>query len=89
MADQKLIVSRFSVLQMTAGPGYISSPLASTNPHWAHVVGYGPFTLCVINKEGQYPSSGDINRLMMMMMMVMMMMKLTFADWFKFELIEE
>jgi hypothetical protein len=40
-------------------------------PHWARVVGYGPFSLWVIHKEGLCPSSGDINRLMMMMMMVM------------------
>jgi hypothetical protein len=38
--------------------------LAPTNPHWARVVGYGPFSLCVIYKEGLYSSSGDINRLM-------------------------
>jgi hypothetical protein len=36
------------------------------NPHWARVVGYGPFSLCVIYKECLFPSSGDINRLMMM-----------------------
>jgi hypothetical protein len=36
-----------------------------TNPPWALVVGYGPFPLCVIHKEGLCPSSGDINRLMM------------------------
>jgi hypothetical protein len=36
------------------------------NPHWACVVGYGPFSLCVIHKEGLCPSSGDINRLMVM-----------------------
>jgi hypothetical protein len=42
--------------------------LAPTNPHWARVMGYGPFSLCVIHKEGLSPSSGDINRLMMMMM---------------------
>jgi hypothetical protein len=35
-------------------------------PHWARVVGYGPFSLCVIHKEGLCPSSGDINRLMLM-----------------------
>jgi hypothetical protein len=28
--------------------------------------GFGPFSLCVIHKEGLCPSSGDINRLMMM-----------------------
>jgi hypothetical protein len=40
--------------------------LAPTN-HWAGVVGYGPFSLRVIHKEGLCRSSGDINRLMMMM----------------------
>jgi hypothetical protein len=37
-----------------------------TNPHWARVVGYGPFSLSIIHKEGLCLSSGDINRLMMM-----------------------
>jgi hypothetical protein len=41
--------------------------LAPTNLHWAHVVDYGLFCLCVIHKEGLYPS-GDINRLMVMIM---------------------
>jgi hypothetical protein len=45
---------------------YLQS-LVPTNPHWAGVVGYGPFSLCVIHKEGLCPSSGDINRLVMMM----------------------
>jgi hypothetical protein len=36
--------------------------IAPTNPHWAGVVDYGPFSLCAIHKEGS--SSGDINRLM-------------------------
>jgi hypothetical protein len=40
--------------------------LAPTNPHWARVVDYGPFSLWVIHKEGLCPSSGDINRLAMM-----------------------
>jgi hypothetical protein len=26
--------------------------LALNNPHWARVVGYGSFSLCVIHKEG-------------------------------------
>jgi hypothetical protein len=42
--------------------------LASTNPHWARVVHYSPFSLCVIHKKGLCPTSGDTNRLMMMMM---------------------
>jgi hypothetical protein len=42
--------------------------LAPTNPHWARVVGYGPFSLWVIHKEGLCPSSGDINRLMMILL---------------------
>jgi hypothetical protein len=33
--------------------------LAPTNPHWP-VMGYGPFSLYVIHKEGLCPSSGDI-----------------------------
>jgi hypothetical protein len=41
-----------------------------TNAHWARVVGYGPFSLYVIHKEGLYPSSEDINKLMMMMMIM-------------------
>jgi cellulose synthase/poly-beta-1,6-N-acetylglucosamine synthase-like glycosyltransferase len=44
--------------------------LAPANPHWARVVGYGPFSLCVIHNEDLCPSSGDINRLMMMMRML-------------------
>jgi hypothetical protein len=40
-------------------------PSAPTNLQWTRVVGYGPFSLCVIHKEGLCPSSGDINRLMM------------------------
>jgi hypothetical protein len=41
--------------------------LAPTNPpHWARVVGYGQFSLCVIHKESLCSSSGDINRRMMM-----------------------
>jgi hypothetical protein len=47
--------------------------LIPTNPHWALVVGYGPFSLSLIHKEGLCLSSGDINRLMMMMMMMMKM----------------
>jgi hypothetical protein len=39
-----------------------------TKLHWARMVGYGPFSLCVIHKEGLCPSSGDINRLVMIMM---------------------
>jgi hypothetical protein len=50
-------LSRFSRLHLQ-----FSAP---TNLHWARVVGYGQFSLCVIHKEGLYASSGDINRLMM------------------------
>jgi hypothetical protein len=41
-----------------------------TNTHWARVVGYGPFFLCVIHKEGLCPSSWDINRLMMIVILL-------------------
>jgi exo-beta-1,3-glucanase (GH17 family) len=40
---------------------------APTNPLWSRVMGYSPFSLCVIHNEGLCPSSGDINKLMMMM----------------------
>jgi hypothetical protein len=46
---------------------YLQS-LAPTNPHWARVEGYGPFSLCLINKEGMCSSSGDIDKLMMIFM---------------------
>jgi hypothetical protein len=35
--------------------------LAPTNLHLARMVGYGPFFLCVIHKEGMCPSSGDLD----------------------------
>jgi hypothetical protein len=35
--------------------------LAPTNSNWARVVGYGPFSLCVIHKEDLCPDSGNIN----------------------------
>jgi hypothetical protein len=41
--------------------------LVLNNQHCARVVGYGPFSLCIIHKEGLSLSSGDINSLMMMM----------------------
>jgi hypothetical protein len=41
--------------------------LTPTNPQWARVEGYGPFSLCVIHKEDLCPSSGEFNRLMMLM----------------------
>jgi hypothetical protein len=44
--------------------------VSTHQPSWACVVGYGPFFLCVIQKEGLCPSSGGINRLMMMMMIM-------------------
>jgi hypothetical protein len=40
--------------------------LQCTNPHWARLMGYGLFSLCVMHKKGLCPSSGDINRLLMM-----------------------
>jgi hypothetical protein len=40
---------------------YLQS-LTPTNPHWARVVGYGPFSFCVIYKEGPCFSSREINR---------------------------
>jgi hypothetical protein len=60
MGDQKLIISSSFVLHLQF--------LVPTKPHETRVVGYDPFSLWVIHKEGLCPSSGHINRLMMMMM---------------------
>jgi hypothetical protein len=60
---------------------YLQS-LTPTNPHWARVVGYGPFSLCIIHKEGLCTSSGDINRLMMMMIHLVFINHLTAATSF-------
>jgi hypothetical protein len=38
---------------------YLQS-LLSTNPHWARVVGYGPFSFWVIHKKDRCPSYGII-----------------------------
>jgi hypothetical protein len=45
--------------------------LAHTNPHWARVVCYSPFLLCVIHKEGLCPSSGGIKKQVMMMIVLL------------------
>jgi hypothetical protein len=45
-------------------PGCNLQSIAPTNPHWARVVHYGPFSLCTIHKEGSCPNSGHI-RIMM------------------------
>jgi hypothetical protein len=39
--------------------------VSTHQPHWARVVRYGPLSLCVIQKEGLCPSSGDINMLIL------------------------
>jgi hypothetical protein len=56
LCTSKDTLSRWSWLHLQS--------LAPTNPHWARVVGYGPFCLWLIVKEGLCPSSGDIIRLM-------------------------
>jgi hypothetical protein len=57
------LVSRWSRLHLQS--------IAPTNPHWARVVGYGPFFfICVMHKEGLCPSSEYINRLIMVMLMM-------------------
>jgi hypothetical protein len=61
---EPLVPAAFAVVQHTN-----TSRTAPNNPHWARVVGFGPFSLCVIHKEGLCLSSGDIKRLMIMMMM--------------------
>jgi hypothetical protein len=47
-------------------------------------VGYGPFSLCVIHKEGLCPSSGDINRLMMTWDYIIVSARVCIYSLFKF-----
>jgi hypothetical protein len=55
--------------------------LASTNPQWAGVVGYGSFSFCVIHKEGLFPSNRGIYRLMMMMLIIFIFVQQTEMTW--------
>jgi hypothetical protein len=57
MGDHKFTISSSSVHQKAR---------YAVPSDWARVVGYGPFSLCVIYKEGLRPSSGGINGLVMM-----------------------
>jgi hypothetical protein len=69
MGDQNFNISSSSVVSegaLSRWSRLYLQALAPTNPHCARVVGYGPFSLWVCQKEGLCPSSGDINRLMMM-----------------------
>jgi hypothetical protein len=59
------VVLRASVGTLSCWSQLHLQSLAPINPHWAHVVDYGPLSLFVIHKEGLCPSSGDINWLMM------------------------
>jgi hypothetical protein len=66
--DQKFIISCFGRHVKPLVPPTFAA-VYTHHPHWARVLGYRLFSLCVIHKESLCPSSGDINRLMMMMMM--------------------
>jgi hypothetical protein len=66
MGDQKFIISSSSVLRKAVKP-LIPAAFAVVSTHHpalVRVVGFGPFSLSVIHKEGLCPSSGDIIRLM-------------------------
>jgi hypothetical protein len=65
------VTKNFNLELLRASEGTLSrwswrhtQSLAPTN--WARVVGYGPSSLCVIQKEDLCPRSGDSNKLMMM-----------------------
>jgi hypothetical protein len=60
MGDQKINIFRASEGTLICW-SQLHLQLA-TNQLWARVVGFGPFSLCVIHNKG----SGDINGLMMM-----------------------
>jgi hypothetical protein len=68
-AQNYLELLRVSEGTLSRGSRLHLQSLAPINPHWARVMDYVPFSLCVIHKEGLYPSSGDINRLKMIMML--------------------
>jgi hypothetical protein len=59
---------KLNVQVLTYDYNYSVFMCATSYSHWVRVVGYGPFSLCVIHKEGLCPSNGDLNWLMMMMM---------------------
>jgi hypothetical protein len=69
MGDQKFINSNSSNYSLCFERHVKLLVSAVSTP--TRVVGYGPFSLYVIHKEGLCPSSGDNNTLMMMMMIVM------------------
>jgi hypothetical protein len=63
---QKIIITERNVKPLV--PDLFAIVSTPTNPHWARVVSYGPYSSCVIHKEGLCLSSGDNNSLMMIMM---------------------
>jgi hypothetical protein len=67
MSDQKFIINilRASEATLSRWSRLHLQSLAPINPHWARLVGYGPFFLYVIHKEGLCPSIGEINRMVM------------------------
>jgi hypothetical protein len=57
--DQKFIISSSTVLSkgtLSRWSRLHLQSLAPTKPHWARVVGYGPFSFCMIHKEGLCPA---------------------------------
>jgi hypothetical protein len=68
MGDQKLLSRALPCFGRHVKPlvPAVLQSLTPTNPHWTRVLGYDPFSLWVIHKEGLCLSSGGINRLMMM-----------------------
>jgi hypothetical protein len=66
MGDQKPIMQATSCFGRHLLLAPTALAIVSINLHRASVVGYGPFSLCVIHKEGLCSSSRHINKLMMM-----------------------
>jgi hypothetical protein len=74
MGDQKFVITSSVLRKARHDVSAAFVVVSPTNPHWARVVGYGPFWFCVIHKKGRCPSSGDINRLMMMVKRLRLML---------------
>jgi hypothetical protein len=74
MGDQKFVITSSVLRKARHDVSAAFVVVSPTNPHWARVVGYGPFWFCVIHKKDRCPSSGDINRLMMMVKRLRLML---------------
>jgi hypothetical protein len=70
IAEVKQRWSKIYYLELLCASEGTLSHWSLINRHWARVVVYGPFSLCVLHKEGLCPSSGDINRVIIIIIII-------------------